>query len=113
MEKEKLDETLKLRISKQEKARYENLATRAGLSTSALVRTVMSEEGRVVFLDEGRKIAEEFCNCNRLLAHFMAHGQLTDAERLRLEHHMEEITHQLSSVTQSLVSIDIEGEDDE
>lgn len=113
MEKITRDETLKLRVSKQEKASYEERASRAELSTSALIRAVMNTEGKILFLTEGAEIAEEFCNCNKLLSHFMSQGQLTDAERLRLEHHMEKIIRLLSQVAQSLVTIDTEREEDD
>ena len=113
MEKETKNETIKLRISRQEKASYEERASKAGLSTSALIRAVMNTEGKLIFLTEGATIAEGFCNCNKLLSHFMAHGQLTDAERLRFEHYMEEITQQLSKVANFLAAIDVDGEEDE
>ena len=113
MEKTIRDETIKLRVSAQEKASYEDRASKAGLSTSALIRAVMNSEGKLIFLTEGAAIADGFCNCNKLLSHFMAQGQLTDAERLRLEHHMEEITRQLSKVASSLTAIDADGEEDE
>ena len=113
MEKETKNETFKLRISAQEKASYKDRATKAGLNISTLIRAVMNTEGKLIFLTEGAAIAEGFCNCNKLLSHFMARGQLTDAERLQLEHHMEEITRQLSKVASSLTAIDADGEEDE
>jgi hypothetical protein len=74
----------------------------------------MKSEEKLIFLTEGTAIADGFCNCNKLLSHFMAQGQLTDAERSQLEHHMEEITQLLSKVASSLAAIDIdeEGDDD-
>ncbi len=113
MEKDTKNETIKLRVSKQEKVSYEECASKAGLSTSALIRAVMNSEEKLIFLTKGAAIADGFCNCNKLLSHFMAQGQLTDADRLQLEHHMEEITQLLSKVASSLTAIDADGEEDE
>lgn len=110
MEKITRDETLKLRVSKQEKASYEERASKAGLSTSALIRAVMNNEGKLIFLEEGSKIAEGFCICNKLLSHFMAQGQLADRERIQLTNHMEQITNLLYKVTQKLSVIDANDE---
>ena len=112
-EKENKENFIRFRVSEEEKAAYKLLADRAGTSVSALIRTALNSTNKIIFLEDGAKVAEGFCSCNRLLSHFMAKGQLTDAERLQLFNQMEETTRTLYKITTMLTAIDIDDEDED
>ena len=107
------EETIKFRVSAEEKAAYEDKAKRAGLTLSSLIRAVLQNPGKIVFIEEGTEIAKGFGTCQRLLAHYMATGQMTDGERMELRQSMDNITNLLYTVTKNLTSIDIEMDDDD
>lgn len=106
--------TIKVRVSPTEKEALEAISKRAGISLSGLIRTAMLAENKVLILDQGTVIADEFCKFNSLLSRFLSSkSAFSDSEIEQITGKMDELIHTLHSITQQLTPIDIESDDDE
>ena len=106
--------TIKIRVTPTEKETLEAISKRAGISLSGLIRTAMLAENKVMILDQGAVIADEFCKFNSLLSRFLSSkSAFSDSEIEQVTRKMDEIIHVLYSITQQLTPIDIEADDDE
>ena len=106
--------TIKVRVSPSEKEALESISKRAGISLSGLIRTAMLAENKVLILDQGAVIADEFCKFNSLLSRFLSSkSAFSDSEIEQVTGKMDEIIHTLHSISQHLTPIDIECDDEE
>ncbi len=106
--------TIKVRVTPTEKEALEAISKRTGISLSGLIRTAMLAENKVMILDQGAVIADEFCKFNSLLSRFLSSkSAFSDSDIEQVCAKMEEIIHTLHSITQQLTPIDIESDDDE
>ena len=111
MQKNNLDKEVKLRLATEEKDKLKQLADDAGVSMSAVIRSAIFSDKKLVFLVEGAEIAGALFQIRTDLDALRREGVIPASEIDRLQIAIERLGTELHAISERLS--DLHDEDEE
>lgn len=111
--KNKNQSEIKFRLTADEKAEIQLRAQKAGTNVSEFIRTCCLSNDKVIFLEEGKMIAQKLCEIYNHLGYCASHQYLNDDISIQLSHDLEELSFQITQLVEKLSDIRSDEEEDE
>ena len=103
---------IQLKVSSTEKEAIERNAAKAGMTTSKYLRTIGTEEGKVIFLDKGGYIPKNLIEINDKITGVLRNGQISDEKGIEIIDILKRITTAFVEVTEQLTVIRSDSEEE-
>ena len=103
---------IQLKVSSTEKEAIERNAAKAGMTTSKYLRTIGTEEGKVIFLDKGGYIPKNLIEINDKITGVLRNGQISHEKGIEIIDILKRIMTAFVEVTEQLTVIRSDSEEE-